>query len=354
MPVSRRRLQTSELAAEIDKSFAKEKLFEAALVEKFGRGVAVVGLRLELPYDADTRTFHPHFHGIAVCDDDLSSEDFRTTLQEFIASLGLNCCGSDVKDVDPGDVEKVASYVFKPCLAAYAMAQARHAGEFQIFVGDLRKRLVRTKGSFAKFAREQRAATKSDQRTGAQAANEAEARKSEKRGVGTVARENCYDVAVPASARPPQNVLCGISKCVALPSGLKAIWSTVQNFSPSVAGMTNRFGETSTVDLVNAAALQCWENNTGGEYCLKEFLRPFAQDILHLLEEGNVQYCTISCSAGVIEALKEIREETHQSRSRQIVQKRPLRLWQYIRKLGSRCVSSIGKVLGQIRAWRPS
>jgi hypothetical protein len=350
MPVVSCRLQITELAAEIDKSFEKEKLFEAALVEKFGCGVAVAGLRLELPYDANTRTFHPHFHGIAVCDNDLSCEDFRTTLKEFIVSLGLNSCGCDVKDVKRGDVEKVASYVFKPCLAAYAMAQASHAEEFQIFVGDLRKRLVRTKGGFARFAREQKAASKSDRRTGAQAANEAEAMKSKKRGFGKVVSDSCYELVVPVSARSPQNVLCGVSQCIALPSGLKAVWSTVQNFSPSVTGMPNRFGETSTVDLLNAAALQCWENNTGKEYCLKEFLRPFAQDVLNLLEEDNVQYCTISCSSGVLKVLREIRDESLTSTNGSLSRPPGRTFRPAIRKVVSRLKSHIRKAIKRTKS----
>lgn len=109
--------------------------------------------------------------------------------------------------------------------------------------------------------------------------------------------------------RPPENILYGVSQNVALPGGRTGLWSTVKNFSPSTAGMPNRFGGTSTVDVVNAAALQRWEENTGSEYSLKEFLRPFAKDILALVEEGNVQYCTISCSAGIIDALREIKAE---------------------------------------------
>lgn len=152
-----RRLKTLELTAEIDTSFEKAKLFDAALVEKFGGGLTVIGLRLELPYDATSRTIHPHFHGLALCDDSLNIEDFRASLRQFVMNQGLNSSGCDASTVHTKDIRKVASYIFKPCLTAYTMAQAGHSEEFRFFVANLSKRLVRTKGPFATFIRKRAA-----------------------------------------------------------------------------------------------------------------------------------------------------------------------------------------------------
>lgn len=354
LPVSNRRLKTFELVAEIDKSFEIERLFEALLVEGFGEAARVVGLRLELPYRVNTRTFHPHFHGLAVCDDDLSIEDFRASLREFVVSQGLNSCSCDASMVDPDDIGKLASYVFKPCLAAYAMAQATHTEEFQVFVANLKKRVVRTKGPFAEFVRQQREFSRTDQWVDARAAQETETESFDQSGVGPEACEGGSDASLHDSLGPPQNVICGVSKSITLPGGLKGVWSTVKNFSPSAAGMSNRFGKASTLDHVNAAALKCWEDNTGSEYCLKEFLRPFAQEILDLLDEGNVQYCTISCSDGVIKALNQIYEETLMRKNSKVEMQFYLGFWRRIKGTGGRLKSHIRKIVKQIHAWLPS
>ncbi len=91
------------------------------------------------------------------------------------------------------------------------------------------------------------------------------------------------------------------------------------NFTPSEQGMRSRLGDISTVDVVNAAAMESWESNTGRQYTLKGFLRPFAKELSDLLEGSNVQFCTITCSPEIIEVIHEIKnEEAARERSNDI------------------------------------
>ena len=349
MPTGKRRLKTLELTAGVDKSFEKAKLLDAALVEKFCGGLEVIGLRLELPYDADSRTFHPHFHGLALCDETLSIEDFRASLRHFIMSQGLNSSSCDASIVHTKDIRKVASYIFKPCLAAYTMAQAGHAEEFRFFVANLSKRLVRTKGQFAAFIRSRRPAFQSARTAPARHPHEADRQTCYQNKLEDQIGEHSRETSIVCNQGPPQNVLYGVSQNVALPGGRTAVWSTVENFSPSTAGMTNRFGGVSTVDLVNAAALQRWEENSDSEYSLKEFLRPFAKDILALLDEGNVQYCTISCSAGVIEALREIKAEEVMSPGVAVGPRPDAGIWARIRAATSWLKAKFDEILNRMQ-----
>lgn len=351
LPVSNRRIRTFELAAEIDKSFEIERLFEAGLEEGFGEAMRVAGLRLELPYCVETKTLHPHFHGLIVCDDDVRIDDFLTLLRKFVVSQSLNSCSCDASIVDPDDIGKVASYVFKPCLAAYAMAHASHTEEFQLFVAGLKKRVVRTKGPFAEFMRQQREFARNNKRVDPQAVQEFDRKGLDQSSLGPGVGRGGSDASLDNSLVPPLNVICGVSQSVPLPGGNKAVWSTVKNFSPSAAGMPNRFGNISTLDLVNDAALNCWEKNTGSEYCLKEFLRPLAQDILDLLKEDNVQYCTISCSDGVLKALQEINDETLALKERPATMHFSRYFWPQIRAAAHHLKSRIGMAITQAKVW---
>lgn len=309
----------------------------------------VIGLRLELPYDAASRTIHPHFHGLALCDDSSNIEDFRASLRQFVINQGLNSSGCDASTVHTKDIRKVVSYIFKPCLTAYTMAQAGHAEEFKFFVANLSKRLVRTKGPFAAFIRKRTAAFQSPRIAPVRRPHESERQTRGQNSLGDEIGELSRETNLLGKHGPPQNVLYGVSQNVALPGGRTGLWSTVKNFSPSTAGMPNRFGGTSTVDVVNAAALQRWEENTGSEYCLKEFLRPFAKNILALLEEGNVQYCTISCSAGVIDALREIKAEELMSLGVAIGPRPSAGIWARIREAADWLKAQFDKVLNRMQ-----
>ena len=307
LPASARRLKAAELHDEVDHCFQAERQFEEALLERCGDAVQIACLRLELPYDAATRTFHPHFHAIATCDDDLNIDEFQTWLRNYTMSTGLRSASCDASLVSQEHLGKVVRYVFKPCLSAYKMAQAGHADEFRIFVGDLKKRVSRNRGKYASFEKKRRATAKAERTGGRRKDSATQADDVASQDGQEQPRSGQLPEGVP---NEPQNVLCGVSDSVVLPGGRKAVWSTVMNFVPTDMGMPNRFGDTSTVDLVNAAALASWEENTGHEYSLKEFLRPFSKELLEVLEVGNVQYCTITCSSQIIEALHEIRDET--------------------------------------------
>ncbi len=204
LPTSSRRLKATELEKEIDLCFGKEAEFEAQLSECFGETIEIVGLRLELPYDAETRTFHPHFHGIALCDANLNIEDFRDWMREHIVRRGLDSISCDTSLVDPEDVTRVVSYIFKPCKTAYKIAEAGHAEEFRIFVGNLSKRMVRTKGTYAAFKGKQSALPGGD-RTGRASSKGYTDQESNGFHEDSSCKSNVLD-----GPGAPQNVLCGL------------------------------------------------------------------------------------------------------------------------------------------------
>lgn len=348
LPVSSSRIKVSELETEVDRAFAKEKQFEAEIAEEFGGTLEIVGIRLDLPYDASSRTVHPHFHGIAKSEGNICVGVFRDWLEEFTKSHGLNGNSCDLSKVEPEDLSKVVSYIFKPCLSAYSMAREGHAEEFRIFVGNLKKRLARTKGSFSAFNRKCNSAAKNPRGQREKAECEAEL---ETDGQEKPNRERDCEANSLRSKRAPQNVLYGLSKLSPLPDGLLAVWSTVENFRPSDQGVPTRFGGASTLDIVNIAALQSWEENTGEEYSLKEFVRPFAKELLDLLEGSNVQYCTISCSAGVTKALREIKEEEQKLGERKISPGVNLKFWLKEKRSLGRVRSFFAKAFVRFRGW---
>lgn len=303
LPASKHRVKVAELNGEIDLYFERVRQFEQALTEMFGDAVEIASLRLELPYDPESRTFHPHFHAIATWNEELNIEDFQTWLREYIIRAGFCSVSCEASVVDRCHVGRVVSYIFKPCLAAHKMAQAGHAEEFRLFVGEVKKRVSRTRGAFAAFEKKRKAASKAEK------SNQCKARKNmhrEKDGFDEEASEPCIKKLPDGVPSEPQNILCGVSDSVTLPGGRKGVWSTVKNFTPSPDGMPNRFGNISTVDVVNAAAMERWEANAGCKYSLKEFIRPFAKELKDLLDQSNVQYCTITCSPEIVTILQEI------------------------------------------------
>ncbi|WP_435230987.1 hypothetical protein ACMAZE_03960 [Pseudopelagicola sp. nBUS_20] len=139
LSATHRRLKTSELGDELDLCFKRQVKFEKELARKFGDAVQTVCVRLELPYDPQARTFHPHFHTIATWYNDKSFQVFKAWLLELLVSAGFNSISGKASLVDCEEVAHVVSHIFKTCLAAYKMAQAGHAEEFRLFVGELKK-----------------------------------------------------------------------------------------------------------------------------------------------------------------------------------------------------------------------
>lgn len=351
LPASLQRMKASELDEEIDLCFQREREFEQELFGKYGEAVQIAGLRLELPYDTESRTFHPHFHAIATWDEDLNIQDFETWLREFIVSAGFHSVSCEASLVDSENIEKVTSYIFKPCLSAYKIAKAGHSEEFRLYVGELKKRVARTRGAYAQFEKERKVAAKAERndRRRRNSATDAEDDGLSERGER--GREPCVEDLPHGVPNEPQNVLCGVSDCVALPSGRKSVWSTVKNFTPSSDGMPNRFGGVSTVDLVNAAAMKRWEANTGREYSLKEFIRPFAQELTELLEGGRVQYCTITCSSEIIDILHEIKRE--ESPAKRSIGKRAVKrgFWSKFRQALKRVWPCSNSLVRRLQKW---
>lgn len=348
LPASDRRLKAAELNDEIDRCFQKERQFEEALLERSGDAVQIACLRLELPYDAVTRTFYPHFHAIATCDEGLCIDDFQEWLREYIVDTGFRSVSCDASLVSQEHVGKVLRYIFKPCLSAYKMAQAGHSDEFRIFVGELKKRVSRNRGEYASFEKKRRAAAKAE-RTDCRPEDSATQTNDVASQDG---QEQPRSEELPEGVpNEPQNVLCGVSDSVVLPGGRKAAWSTVMNFVPTNKGMPNRFGDTSTVDLVNAAALASWEENTGREYSLKEFLRPFWKELIEVLEGGNVPYCTITCSPEILEVLEEIRHEEAVAKTSNSANARQRVEWRGLQPVLSWFPFDVGSFLTRTRSW---
>lgn len=128
---------------------------------------------------------------------------------------------------------------------------------------------------------------------------------------GAEDRGGCTQEASDRETDPVEaNVFCGVTAPSAAPGDRLISYCVMKNFDPTQFNRKNPSKGQFAYEWANNEALAAWEENTGKEFSLKEFLEPFAEDLAKLIrEQGKVPYYTITACPLVMETLEEILEE---------------------------------------------
>ncbi len=338
IPGSNRRCNIDELSDAIKQAFDRLEVLQDVLSEAETGWIERIYAQIESPFRSRDKTFFPHFHLILESSDNPEIEaEMRALLLGFAERFGLRWASIDLKPVSKERFPAVAFYCTKPHETAYQIAEADEPEIFRKYFDEVASHKARScTGSFKKFRKRVRDSGLKVQTTWSSsgeptvqlvektrrkrkddehselskgALSNGESQPSE--AVGSEDQGEALQEASDSEADPAEaNVFCGVTQPSAAPGDRLISYCVMKNFDPTQFKRKNPSKGQFAYEWANSEALAAWEENTGKEFSLKEFLEPFAEDLAKLIrEQGKVHYYTITACPLVLETLEEILEE---------------------------------------------